>query len=44
MDGSYSNTFHIRMPRADTIFWLETPRRLAIVRVLKRMALNPEAR
>lgn len=40
MDGGYSNSFHIRMPRTDTILWLDLPRRVAFPRVLKRMALG----
>jgi adenylate kinase family enzyme len=40
MDGGYRNTFHIRMPRADTILWLDLPRRIAFPRVLKRIALS----
>ncbi len=40
MDGGYSNTFHIRMPRADTVLWLDLPRRVAFPRVVKRMALG----
>jgi adenylate kinase family enzyme len=39
MDGGYRNSFHLRMPRADTILWLDLPRRIAFPRVLKRMAL-----
>jgi len=38
MDGGYRNSFHLRMPRADTILWLDLPRRIAFSRVLKRMA------
>jgi adenylate kinase family enzyme len=40
MDGGYRNSFHIRMPRADTILWLDLPRRVAFPRVLKRIALG----
>ena len=40
MDGNYSNTFHLRIPRADTIIWLDLPRRICFPRVLKRMLLN----
>ena len=40
MDGGYDSTFHIRMPRADTILWLDLPRRIAFPRVLKRIALG----
>jgi len=40
MDGGYNSTFHIRMPRADTVLWLDLPRRVAFPRVVKRMALG----
>jgi adenylate kinase family enzyme len=38
MDGSYDSSFPIRMPRADTILWLDIPRRIAFPRILKRIA------
>ncbi len=40
MDGGYSSSFHLRMPRADTNLWLDLPRRVYFPRVLKRMAIN----
>ena len=40
MDGGYDSTFHLRMPHADTILWLDFPRRVSVLRVLKRVALN----
>ena len=40
MDGGYNGSFHIRMPRADTVIWLDLPRRVAFPRVVKRMALG----
>lgn len=40
MDGGYRNTFHIRLPRADTIIWLDSPRHIAFPRVLKRVVLG----
>lgn len=40
MDGGYRNTFPIRMPRADTIVWLDLPRHIAFPRVLKRIVLG----
>jgi adenylate kinase family enzyme len=40
MDGCYDSSFHIRMPRADTIIWLDLPRRIAFPRVLGRIALS----
>lgn len=36
MDGSYANTFDIRMPRADTLIWLDHPRSVCVRRVLMR--------
>jgi adenylate kinase family enzyme len=40
MDGNYSKSFHIRMPRAETILWLDLPRSICMFRVLKRTWLN----
>ena len=36
MDGNYANTFDIRVPRADTLVWLECPRMTCLLRVLGR--------
>jgi adenylate kinase family enzyme len=36
MDGNYVNTYDIRMPRADTLVWLDHPRGLCMRRVLMR--------
>jgi adenylate kinase family enzyme len=36
MDGNYSNTYDLRMPRADTIIWLDFPRAICMRRVLAR--------
>jgi adenylate kinase family enzyme len=36
MDGNYSNTYDLRMPRADTIIWLDFPRGICMRRVLVR--------
>jgi adenylate kinase family enzyme len=36
MDGNYSNTYDIRMPRADTLIWLDYARSLCLCRVLLR--------
>ncbi|MEJ2118184.1 MAG: hypothetical protein P8Y36_09915 [Alphaproteobacteria bacterium] len=38
MDGNYSSTHDIRMPFADTIIWLDYPRRVCLLRVLQRCA------
>jgi adenylate kinase family enzyme len=36
MDGNYANTFDLRMPRADTLIWLDHPRSICLRRVLMR--------
>jgi adenylate kinase family enzyme len=36
MDGNYSNTYDVRMPRADTLIWLDYPRTTCLRRVLLR--------
>jgi adenylate kinase family enzyme len=36
MDGNYSRTFDIRMPRADTVIWVDQPRWLCIWRAFAR--------
>jgi adenylate kinase family enzyme len=36
MDGNYANTFDIRMPRTDTLIWLDHPRSVCLRRVLMR--------
>ncbi len=40
MDGGYDSTFPIRMPRADTVLWLDFPRRVCFPRILKRLVVN----
>jgi adenylate kinase family enzyme len=40
MDGNYANTFDIRMPRADTLVWLDYPRDICMRRVLKRTIIG----
>jgi adenylate kinase family enzyme len=37
MEGNYSNTFDLRMPRADTMIWLDYPRAVYLRRVLLRI-------
>jgi adenylate kinase family enzyme len=37
MDGDYSRTLDIRLPRADTAFLLDTPRLINVTRVLLRI-------
>jgi len=36
MDGNYSNTYDVRMPRADTLVWLDYARSVCVRRVLLR--------
>lgn len=40
MEGNYSGTWDLRVPRADAIIWLDVPRRLYMPRTLWRMASN----
>ena len=37
MDGNYSSTFDLRLPRADAVVWLDRPRWLCVTRVLWRI-------
>src|SRR5262249_52415114 len=37
MDGNYINTFDIRVPRADSLVWLDHPHGICMRRVLMRM-------
>jgi adenylate kinase family enzyme len=37
MDGDYSNTYDVRMPRADTLIWLDYARSVCMRRVLMRI-------
>jgi adenylate kinase family enzyme len=39
-EGGYSSTFPIRMPRSDTIIWLDFSRWVCMPRLLKRTILN----
>lgn len=36
IDGNYSSSWHIRMPRADTVIFLDYPRRICLRRALLR--------
>ena len=36
MDGNFAETFDLRMPRADTLIWLDYPRTTCIRRILAR--------
>jgi adenylate kinase family enzyme len=40
MDGNYSGTFSIRMPRAQAVVWLDLPRRVYFPRALLRTVKN----
>lgn len=37
MDGNFAGTFDLRMPRADTLIWLDFPRTVCLRRVLGRV-------
>ncbi len=37
MDGNYSTTYDIRMPRADSLIWLDHPRATCMRRILLRI-------
>lgn len=38
MDGNYDSSLDLRLPRADTVVWFDYPRRVALPRVLRRIA------
>lgn len=38
IDGNYGSSMHVRLPRADTIVFLDYPRRICLRRVLLRTA------
>ena len=40
MDGNYSGTWDLRIPRADTIIFLDKPTSVCLYRVLKRIFQN----
>ena len=40
IEGNYSETFHLRMPEADTIILLDFPRLTCFFRVLKRRIIK----
>jgi adenylate kinase family enzyme len=40
MDGNYSATLDIRLPRADTVIWFDYPRRIVLPRIAKRIATH----
>jgi len=40
MDGNYDSTLHLRTPRADTIVYLDFPRRLFMARIFRRIAAD----
>jgi adenylate kinase family enzyme len=42
IEGGYTATFPIRMPRSDTIIWLDFSRRVCIPRILKRIIVHDE--
>jgi adenylate kinase family enzyme len=40
IEGNYSGTYDIRLPRADTVIVLSPPRRVCVYRVVKRVVVN----
>lgn len=40
LDGNYTSSLHIRIPKADTVIWLDYPRWLCLARVIGRVARN----
>jgi len=36
MDGNFAETFDLRMPRADTLVWLDYPRSICVRRIVMR--------
>jgi adenylate kinase family enzyme len=40
MDGNFAETFDLRMPRADTLIWLDYPRTTCLRRILTRTIRN----
>lgn len=40
MDGTYDNSLDIRLPRADTVIFLDYPRRICLWHAAKRIAAN----
>ncbi len=40
IDGTYDSTLNIRLPRADTVVFLDFPRYLCLWRIIKRVIVN----
>ncbi len=40
IDGNYSGTYEIRLPRAELVVWLDFPMPICLWRVLKRIIIN----
>lgn len=40
MEGNNSRTFDLRLPRTDTLIWIEQPRWLCLYRAIRRAALG----
>jgi adenylate kinase family enzyme len=40
LDGNFNSSLHIRVPRADSVLWLDYPRHVCIRRVLARWLRN----
>lgn len=37
MEGTYINTFDVRLPRADLVLWFDFPRHVCLYRVIRRV-------
>lgn len=40
IDGTYTRTLHLRLPYADTVIWLDLPRRTCLLSIVRRVMLN----
>jgi adenylate kinase family enzyme len=40
VDGNFSRTFDIRLPRADTVIWVDQPRRVCLWRAFRRTLMQ----
>ncbi|MCD5322426.1 MULTISPECIES: DNA topology modulation protein [Pontibacillus] len=40
IDGNYGGTLGVRLEKADTVIWIDPPRKVCLYRILKRYFLN----
>lgn len=40
IDGTFSRTLHLRLPRTDTVIWLDLPRRTCLWGITRRWCVN----